>query len=148
MNDTTERLVNLNGETTYEMSKILAAAGVDETIYANQNVVWTLTPIYGGNAVVISDGVADFSKMQKIAYNAVASIEKFAMQAPIYTGVVDFYDVNDGVVWNTMTNVNSLVLNNESTASLVDISSNLSSPFTLRSAYLHWWFVEIYTLDW
>lgn len=123
VNDATERLVNLNGETTYEMSKILAAAGVDETIYANQNVVWTLTPIYGGNAVVITGGVADFSKAQKIAYNAVASISKFNLQAPIYTGVVDFYDVNDGVVWNTLTNVNSLVLNSEATASIVDIAT-------------------------
>ena len=121
--DTTERLINLNGATTYELSNILTTAGVAETLYANQAVVWTLTPVYGGDTIVIANGVADFSKMQKIAYNAVASIAKFGMQAPFYTGVVDFYDVNDGVVWNTMTNINSLVLHSEATGSIVDIST-------------------------
>jgi hypothetical protein len=72
---------------------------------------------------VITGGVVDFSKIQKIAYNAVASISKFNMQAPFYTGVVDFYDVNDGVVWNTMTNVGSLIVADGATSSIVDIST-------------------------
>lgn len=121
--DTTERLINLNGATSYELSNLLTSANVAENLYANETVVWTLTPVNGGSSIVITNGVADFSKMQKIAYNAVASIAKFGMQAIFYTGVVDFYDVNEGVVWNTMTSASSIIVEEGATGSIVDIST-------------------------
>lgn len=98
--DTTDRMIDLNGATTYAMNNILTTAGVTESLYADKDLVWTLTPLYGGDEITITDGTADFGKIAKRAYKAAASVSKFGMQSPIYTGVVDFYDQNDGFVWN------------------------------------------------
>lgn len=123
VNETTERLVDLNGATTYDLSGVLTTADVNETVYKDKSVVWTLTSVYGGTPIQIPNGVVDFTKVGKKLYDVTASIEVFGMQAPFYTGKLDFYDVNDGLVWNTMSDVNSLVLADGATGSLVDIST-------------------------
>lgn len=98
--DTTVRLANFDGNTSYDLTKVLQASGVESALYADDAVAWTLTPVSKGNTAQITGNVATLTAVEKRAYNATANITRFGKEITIYTGVIDFYDDADGVVFN------------------------------------------------
>lgn len=98
--DTTERLVDFNGGQSYDLTNILSQSGVSSSLYEGKTLTWSFTPLSAGQSVTLTGNTATASLVEKRVYNATATITRFGKKLSIYTGVVDFYDNTDGVVWN------------------------------------------------
>lgn len=108
--DTVERLADFNGGENYDLIQVLSASGVSESLYTGKTVAWALTPVNGGTTVSITGNTATGSAVEKRAYNAEASVTVLGKKVVIYTGVVDFYDGQDGVVWNVGYSVDDITI--------------------------------------
>ena len=108
--DTTNRLADFNGGTSYDLTQVLSASGVNSALYSGNTLSWTLTPLNGGAEITFTGNTATLSTVEKRAYNAVANITRLGKQLTIYTGVIDFYDNTDGVVWNVGYSVDDITI--------------------------------------
>ncbi len=108
--DAQTRLANFNGNASYDLQNVLSAGGVDSNLYSGTTVTWTFTPLLGGDTVSLMGNEATTATVEKKAYNATASVTRLGKVLPIYTGVVDFYDETDGVVWNNGYNASDVTI--------------------------------------
>ena len=108
--DTAERLADFNGGQSYDLTNVLSQSGVASSLYENQAVTWTFAPLNAGQSVTVTGNTVSVSAVEKKAYNATAIITRLGKTLTIYTGVVDFYDNLDGLVWNVDYNENNLAI--------------------------------------
>jgi len=79
-------------------------------VESKEGVIWKLVP-YSGGAEIVSNGSVDFNQVAKERYSVMASYCGLA----ICSVNVDFYDSNDGVVWNNSVAVDNVMIKSKNT---------------------------------
>lgn len=97
----TVTLVDLDGATTYDLSTLMTEDEQTAIDAATGTVTWALEPVHYGSAYSDASSTISFASVSKAYYKVIAYETIAEGNNPIAATYVDFYDKNDGFVWNT-----------------------------------------------
>ncbi|MBQ8375127.1 MAG: hypothetical protein IJX98_06125 [Clostridia bacterium] len=160
INEKEVKLVNVAGMDCYDLTSLMTPSEQEKLASAAQNgtVVWKIAKKNGKGVKTLASSFVDFTSVDKMNYLVYAEAENQTGKEIVFFDNADFYDLNDGFVWNTVgaETVGSVKLlsngaTDRTTVSLADKSQNAAAfagrigrYFQIRSTGGS----QAYKLDW
>lgn len=102
-------LINLTGvqADSYDLNSLVAKEDIEKLNAVETGVEWSLLPGFGGEEIALSNTVVNLrdseeeNYVEQGNYLLVASTTEGGVEKVLYAKNIDFYDLNDGLVWNT-----------------------------------------------